>query len=328
MKEKALDNQGIVSVIVPVYNVEKYLAECLESVMAQTYPYLEVIIVDDGSTDSSGSIADAFGERDHRIKVFHKENAGAASARNYALRVCTGEFISFIDSDDWIENHTIEKALLKLQESGADIVQFQMIQEKVDQTAIHRLIEEEKLFSDEEFIKDALTNWEDLLSCIKVFKRKTIENVFYEEGHCIDDEYFTYKTVMNADKVLMIPDALYHYRIRGSSAMRDSEKKRQRFLDQIDFVTKRYPVLAEAYPKLESEVLEHLIGVLIHVIKSTKFPDVVRKGKKELWRYGIKGLFDPRVSSETKKNTVKYLLINKTNGSAPANVNKKDEYFE
>ena len=94
---------GKVSIIVPVYNVEKYLPKCIESILNQTYTNLEVILIDDGSTDSSGKICDEYARRDGRIKVIHKENGGNSSARNAGLDCCTGDFLAFVDSDDIIE---------------------------------------------------------------------------------------------------------------------------------------------------------------------------------------------------------------------------------
>ena len=102
---------GKVSIIVPVYNVEKYLPKCIESILNQTYTNLEVILIDDGSTDSSGKICDEYARRDGRIKVIHKENGGNSSARNAGLDCCTGDFLAFVDSDDWIEENMFESMM-------------------------------------------------------------------------------------------------------------------------------------------------------------------------------------------------------------------------
>ncbi len=112
------------SVIVPVYNTEKYLSRCISSILGQTWTDLEVILVDDGSTDESGRICDDYAASDPRVKVIHKNNGGVSAARNDALRIAEGEFIGFVDSDDWIAPHTYEHAISKALESGSDIVQF------------------------------------------------------------------------------------------------------------------------------------------------------------------------------------------------------------
>ena len=95
--------KDLISVIVPVYNVEKYLNKCLDSIISQTYTNLEIILIDDGSTDNCGKICDEYASKDKRIKVIHKENAGVSSARNYGIQCATGDWIMFVDSDDWIE---------------------------------------------------------------------------------------------------------------------------------------------------------------------------------------------------------------------------------
>ena len=113
--------KALVSIIIPVYNVEKYLAQCLESVCGQTYKNLEIIVVDDESPDHSGEIAEEFAKKDSRVRVEHIKNRGAAGARNVGLELCTGEYILFVDSDDWIELNMVEKLLAAIEETDSDI---------------------------------------------------------------------------------------------------------------------------------------------------------------------------------------------------------------
>lgn len=112
------------SVIVPVYNTEKYLSRCISSILGQTWTDLELILIDDGSTDGSGRICDDYAAADKRVKVIHKKNGGVSAARNDALKIAEGRFIGFVDSDDWIAPHTYEHAISKAMESGTEIVQF------------------------------------------------------------------------------------------------------------------------------------------------------------------------------------------------------------
>lgn len=116
-------NNPLVSVVVPVYNVSSYLEQCLDSVVNQTYKNLEIILVDDGSTDDSGAICDRYAEKDSRIQVIHKENGGLSSARNVGLERITGEWALFIDSDDWIELNTLE-LLFEQKDERSEIVEF------------------------------------------------------------------------------------------------------------------------------------------------------------------------------------------------------------
>lgn len=112
---------GVISIIVPVYNVEFFLEECVQSILGQTYTNLEVILVNDGSTDKSGELCNDFAAKDNRIKVVHKENGGLSCARNAGLEIATGEYVGFVDADDWIESDMYERMYAKIAENGADI---------------------------------------------------------------------------------------------------------------------------------------------------------------------------------------------------------------
>ena len=115
-----------ISIVVPVYQASQYLNDCLDSLAKQTYKNIEVILVDDGSQDESGNICDYIVDKDHRFKVVHQENQGVSTARNNGLKICTGEYIMFVDSDDWLEPCCCESALKKIHESKSDICFFEM----------------------------------------------------------------------------------------------------------------------------------------------------------------------------------------------------------
>ena len=116
-----MNDSELISLIIPVHNVEKYLYECIESVICQTYTNLEIILIDDGSKDKSGEICEEYGKKDNRIIVIHQENGGVSSARNIGLEVAKGKYISFVDSDDYIEKTFIEELYKKIKENDAQI---------------------------------------------------------------------------------------------------------------------------------------------------------------------------------------------------------------
>lgn len=136
----------MVSIVVPVYNVERYLRQCLDSLVNQTYQNVEIICVDDGSTDRSGEILNQYGESDARISVFYVENAGVSSARNKALSYASGKYIMYVDSDDWIDVRTCEKAVFKAEEQAADLVMWPYIREFPDHSVPKAIFQRKKPF--------------------------------------------------------------------------------------------------------------------------------------------------------------------------------------
>lgn len=325
-----MDNLGLVSIIMPVYNVEKYLSQCLESVCNQTYPYLEIIVVDDESPDNSGNIADDYAKKDDRVKVFHIKNRGAAGARNFGLDNCTGDYIFFVDSDDWIEKDAIESMIEKMNSNNCDMVLCQYYDEHTDKSVEHKFLENSFVCTDEEFVKDMVKKWEYILNSNKIYKADAIKNIRFVEGRCIDDEFFTYKAVLNMDRVYICNEYLYHYRMRKSSAMGDVTKQNQRHIDQVDFVTERYEPLSKAYPKLIPVLLEHLAEVLMSVMHNSGNIEETRLyAKSKLKEYFWKIISNKNVSLNIKKSVIMYLFKKNTQVITQNKVgNLQEDYFD
>lgn len=154
--ENQKKEDALISVIVPIYNVEKWLRDCVKSILNQTYKNLEIILIDDGSTDRCGQICDQFLEKDSRIKVFHKANGGLSDARNYGLSQASGKYICFVDSDDYIEENMIEKLYLAIRKSDAEVAvcnflyQYEVLGKTPDPYSYQ--IEKEKVLTGKEFI--------------------------------------------------------------------------------------------------------------------------------------------------------------------------------
>ena len=320
-----------VSIIIPVYNVESYLGKCLDSVCGQTYSQLEILIIDDESPDRCGQIADAYAKKDNRIKVIHIKNRGAAGARNVGLDYCSGDYIMFVDSDDWLEKHCVETLLRKLEESICEIIQCQYYDEYKGRQVKHFMNEQEQVYSDQAFIKDMLHHWEDVLIWNKLFSKKVVSNIRFEEGHCIDDEFFTYRTIMQASRICVLPDCLYHYRQRQSGAMKSPEKRDQRLQDQLEFVIRRYNPLTEKYPEIKDEIRMHLIEVLMYVMrKSGSNKNIYRRARKLLRRYGFPAMCQGKMSLRHKKSIIAYLLLPQSRLANEGNVDEisGEFYFE
>lgn len=252
-------NQTI-SVIVPVYNVEKYLPQCADSILSQDYSDLEVIFIDDGSTDASGHICDAYAEKDSRVRVIHQKNSGAAAAKNAGLRMASGEYLSFVDSDDYLEPNAYGFLIKVLLENGADVVQGSF-REIYRNRAEEQRIQEETLEG-----YDYLLRFPKDFSCAllwnKLYRREIFEGVFFEEGHKIDDEYFTYQGFLRPRKVVRVDHIVYNYRKRASSVMSTPESGERRVLDCLDSAAKRRRKILDTLPELRHAFDENYLDVM------------------------------------------------------------------
>lgn len=260
--------QKKVSVIIPIYNIDKYIEECIVSIINQSYINLEIILVDDGSTDKSGKICDNYLKNDNRIKVIHKENRGSASAKNIGLKNATGDYIMFVDGDDKIELTCIENRVSAIENEKTDIVQSRFINLFKNKIEIHVSNIESKVYNKTEFLSEYIKYWECSLFANKLFKKEVIENVEFIEGRCIDDEFFTYKVIQNCKNITIIDEYDYYYRQRKSSVMNDYNKKIQILRDQIDFIYFRFLDIDKMNKKLKNQYLENLVDNYLILSKS------------------------------------------------------------
>ena len=299
----------LVSIIIPVYNVEKYLQQCLESVCGQTYNNLEIIVVDDESPDHSGEIAEIFSKKDSRVHVEHIKNRGAAGARNVGLDQCHGDYILFVDSDDWVERDMVERLLSAIEESDIDIALCEYWDEYKNQSSCHKFMDCSGVQTAEEFAEGMIKHWEYIITWNKLFRRAVLENIRFVEGRCIDDEFFTYKAVIKSRKTVLVNECLYHYRMRKSSAMRNPQHRKQRAKDQIAFITEPFQPLCPAYPAISSQLMQHKTEVLLTVIQNNpEFPEIVRSAKTHLRRSIINVLTDVKIDPNIKKSAVFFLI--------------------
>ena len=249
----------LISIIVPIYNVDKYLEECIESLKNQTYKNLEIILINDGSADNSEQICREEAKQDNRIVFINKKNGGAASAKNKGLKVAKGDYITFVDSDDFIEPDMIEYMVNTIKKYNSDIIQCSFINlykntEKFKQDKIV-----EQRISSKDFLELFLTKWYSSLFWNKLFKREVIENIFFTEGRCIDDEFFTYKCVINSKSIVTSNKIVYNYRMRKSGVMKSESSQKQILKDRVDYLYERYELVRKIYKDLDKDFLEHLL---------------------------------------------------------------------
>lgn len=250
-----------ISVIVPVYKVEPYFRKCLDSIVNQTYRNLEIILVDDGSPDNCGVICDEYAARDERIKVIHKENGGVASARNAGLDAATGDYIGWVDSDDWIEADMFEYLLRGAQEHGADIAVCGRMEVYPDRQVFMGW-EQETILGQEEamglLLEDrALRNY----LCDKLWRRELFQDVVFPEGRNFEDIAVTYRLFEKADKVVCLPKCKYFYLQRGDGIVRN--KALSNIMTYYEATKERYFYLRDRYPQFQEQMESGLVTAVV-----------------------------------------------------------------
>lgn len=212
----------LISVIIPVFNVEKYIERCIESVLAQTYSNLEILLIDDGSEDSSGMICDNYAKKDSRIKVIHNENRGVSSTRNYGLKIYSGEYLMFIDSDDYIRNDAVEVMLRQLVNDGSDLVIGQLLKvyENGQEQKVKYNLSEDTVISGEKAL--SLLGSKNDLPCYawaKLYKRSVFEGVTFPPLICAEDVWIFPTILERCKKISIASKIVYYYIQRSSSAV-------------------------------------------------------------------------------------------------------------
>jgi glycosyltransferase involved in cell wall biosynthesis len=246
------DMSSLISIIVPVYKTEIYLHKCLNSIVSQTYKNLEIILIDDGSPDNCGIICDECAAQDSRIKVIHQKNEGLSAARNAGLKIASGDYIGFVDSDDWVDVDMYEILHKGVVEYGAQIAicgyyevvdnKFRQVKEK-DTTLCSREDAVHRLILDETFTNHA---WN------KLYKRELFDGVFFPYGRAFEDIGTTYKLFEKAQKIVFLNSSKYYYLLRKDSIIGDKTIKSR--ADRCIMIYERYIDLVERYPQ-EKELL-------------------------------------------------------------------------
>lgn len=220
----------LISVVVPVYNVENYLKKCIDSIINQTYKKLEIILVDDGSTDSSKEICDEYIKKDGRIKVIHKENGGLSSARNVGIDIANGKYICFIDSDDWIEKSMLEKLINIAKNNNFDIVLCDYFIAYDEKNQIQKEDIEYKEYSNYEALNkmyDDKLGVSMIIAWNKLYNIHLFDDIRYPIGKIHEDEFTTYKLIFKADKICYSNEKLYYYRQQDKSITNSKFNKKR-----------------------------------------------------------------------------------------------------
>lgn len=239
-----------ISVIIPCYNVEKYLERCVESVVNQTYRKLEIILVDDGSTDTTGELCDRLSETDSRIKVVHKENGGLSDARNAGINVAQGDFYSFIDGDDYLEPDACDVMISEMKNPDVSLVSAGMIVEDVEGNQHLNMSKEYQLLTKEAALLNLLSPVRTIgqSSCNKLFRKQLFLDLRYKKGIINEDMEILPKILDACNLVVLLDKPVYHY-VRRKGSITESEFSMWKYqgirnaYDTFRFCKKKYPQL-------------------------------------------------------------------------------------
>lgn len=284
--------EDLISVIVPIYNVEKYINKCIDSIINQTYTNLEIILVDDGSPDNCGKICDEYAKKDNRIKVIHKENGGLSDARNVGIKNAKGMYITVVDSDDYIEQKYIEILYKSIKENETDIAigSHKVIYE--NGTIIDKSTNEENVIESKNVLKRILYDEGiDLSAWAKLYKKELFYSIQYPKDRLYEDAATTYKLIDASNKISIISKPIYNYMIRNNSITNNDFSKKK--MDLIISTEEMATYIKEKYPDLEKATKRRLmyayLSTLTQLSKSKqKYPneqkqliDYIKKNGKE-----------------------------------------------
>ena len=299
-----------VSVLVPIYNAEKYIGRCIESILNQTYKELEIVLIEDGSKDNSLNIIKEYGKKDKRIKIIPIENNGVADARNKAVENATGEYLTFVDSDDYIEKDYIETLYNNLQKYKADIAVCNctnIIEETNKQSYKSFGITEVKQYNNLEAVESLFYyNYFRHSPCGKLYKKKVWDNIRFPLGKNYEDLAILYKLFLNSEKVIYIPEQKYNYVIRQGSIVHNEIRKSdveaiiEYSQDILDDITKNYPKLIPA--------AEYLVAYLSLTLWR-KIPKGKYKEYNNVVNANIKKYRKSIISNKKVNKKQKYLFI-------------------
>ena len=249
-----MKKEPLISVIVPIYKVERYLRKCVESILGQTYSKLELILVDDGSPDGCGRICDEFAEADSRVKVIHKKNGGLSDARNAGIAIAAGDYFSFIDSDDWIERDAYEAMLAVAEKYDAQLVcAGRYDEEEATGTATVGLCPEKEEFVPAKELVRRIFRWDHLDSAAwdKLYARELFEEIRYPVGRVVEDVPTTYRLVLLAGGGAMLPKPVYHYLHRENSITSASVSEKS--FHAVENAALVHEDIAKTIPELEKD---------------------------------------------------------------------------
>ena len=245
-------NNELISIVVPVYNVEKYIEKCVNSITNQVYNNLEIILVNDGSTDNSGKLCDSLSKLDDRIKVYHKENGGLSDARNYGVERANGKYIGFVDSDDFIDSDMYKTLYDVIKRENADVAECNMKIVYPNSARQYTTKKYYRVCNEIEYIKEYLVLEKIFGSvCTKLIKSEIAKTLIFPKGKLYEDTFYHYDLLEKASKYVIFDIPFYNYMMRENSITNNEFNKKM--LDLIEINDRLHSKVYRMYPTLKEE---------------------------------------------------------------------------
>lgn len=283
-------NNSLISVIVPVYNVEQYIHECVDSILNQTYTNLEIILVDDGSPDNCGKICDEYSETDARIKVIHKTNGGLSDARNVALDIARGDYITFVDSDDYISRTYIEGLYNLLIQNNVDIaINSYCAFEEGTSPVISNTNETTVILSGINAVEEMYyQKLFDTMAWSKLYKKELLKNIRYPQNLLFEDLATTYRLFLQASKIVFQNRESYFYRLRNNSIEGSAfnEKKAVSALAVVNEMSQDEDKLFPVINSYRCRITSFLFHIYLQMPKDCQYRKEFEKRIKR-YRWGV-----------------------------------------
>ncbi len=298
-------NNKMISVIVPIYNTDSFLNRCIDSILAQTYTNLQIILVDDGSTDTSPQICDEYAKQDSRVIVIHKKNGGLSSARNAGLDVATGEYIGFVDSDDYIAPDMYINLIKHIGENFYDIANVMYV--RVDENnitypsiVIHTTNE---IFTVEQYAKELMLHTGDVSVCTKLFHKSIINDIRFVEGKLNEDLLFILELLPRINSIHFVGEIGYYYFIRNNSISSGYGKA---VIDMVGNSEISMNRVKEHFPNLSEEA--ERFALYQHMAYLLLVPDELANEENEVYinaikfikEYTLKNIFNKYLTLKNK----------------------------
>ena len=305
----------LVSIIVPVYNVEKYVKKCIDSILNQTYQNIEILVIDDGSTDNSKIICDELANRDKRIRVFRKENGGLSSARNYGIKRAHGKYLMFIDSDDYISQNTITNMVENSQNADLVICNFLKVDTDGNKLQQEPDLNEKQIWNYGEFWNHYFGQYWGycVVAWNKLYKRELFKELKYPLGKIHEDEFIIEPLIEKCNKIVALEDRLYFYVQRNGSITHNGLKNKGN-LNVAEAFLERYKLFVE-FNNLPQRLLNKQLQMIPYSIIAGLFEDKelykVKREKFKLYRSQYNYYVSKLIAYNfDKKLFMKRLLLN------------------